>query len=215
MSAQLYRLTAADLEFFTRDARRFERAMKGALVDNVGFPVDPKVAHSKMGDLIVAMRGIVPPEGGRIHVAMVRANYSREWSDAASAAGPDTSVGWDIQKVGDLYLPKLRGIVTRRIVLVNFGKNTQSEANLAWGAQFKPPLPPADPYSIFALAEENPTLHRMLGVSAMAVVSLVPCSFGGNQFVSHVWWYEAERGADLRLSTHGYSNRCWFAFICK
>lgn len=161
--------------------------------------------------IIITTDGIVIPEGGRIHIVPVAVNESRDWKEAVAAAGPSTGRDWDIWKMGGGYPPSEVGSGLEKIILVNFGKNTSSEENLAWAKSQK--LVPASPRKAFAVSEHYPNLNRILGMDSMAVVSLKECSFEGRRGVVRVWFHGSERKADLRWFEHGWFGHCWFAFV--
>lgn len=162
--------------------------------------------------LIPSTDGIILPPDGRIHVVSVPVNESREWSKAVKAAGPNTGSDRDIWKVGGEYPPNAGATEDlREVILVNFGENTRSEDNLAWGKAQN--LRPATPRLVFAVGEHRPKLHRELDMDPMAVVSLVPCSFGGYRRVPLVWWYRSERITDLHWFDRDWGAIYWFAFV--
>ena len=161
---------------------------------------------------IVSTDGITAPEGGKIHIVSVPVDESYAWKDAVRAAGPDTDRDWDVWKVGNQY-PSVASAKSalRQVILVNFGKYIRSEDAIAWGKTQN--LRPASPRSVFAISENYPNLNRDLAMDYMAVVSLVPCSFGGERQVPNVWWYGSKRESHLSWFVIGWSEHCWFAFV--
>lgn len=155
--------------------------------------------------------GIIPPKGGNVLVVSIPVDESCSWEDAVSAAGPNTGRDRDIWKMGDQY-PPIAGVtnVLERVILVNFGKYTKSEDNIAWGKSRK--LIPASPRKVFSIGKHCPYLN--LAMNPMAVVSLVPCSFGDKLHVAFVWfggsWREAERRCWF---DYEWNDGCWFAFV--
>lgn len=158
---------------------------------------------------IAATGGIIPPQGGRVLVVTVPVNKSRPWKDAVITAGPNTGRDADIWKVGDQY-PPVAGAAQglRQIFLANFGKYTRSEGNLIWAKEQH--LRPESPRAVFAVLEHCPWLN--LAMDPMAVVSLIPCSFGGGRRVCDGWWYDSGREADLCWFESGWDDGYWFAF---
>ncbi len=171
------------------------------------------LANGGRMQIILTTDGIQIPEGGRIHIVAVPVNESRDWKESLSAAGPHTGRDWDIWRMGDQYPPTEGQSGLAKIILVNFGpgKNTISEANIAWAKSQKLVL--ASPRKVFAVGEYCPNLNRELGMDSMAVVSLEQCSFGGEQRVVSVWWRESGREAGRHWFALGWSGRCWFAFV--
>lgn len=158
---------------------------------------------------VVHTGGIVPPEGGRILVVTLPVDESRLWKDSVSAAGPNTGRDWNIWKLGDQY-PSVVGATRglQQITLANFGKYTRSEGDLIWAKEQH--LVPASPRAVFAVGEYCPYLNLVM--NPMAVVSLVTCSFGGEQFVCDVWFDGSRRAADRRWFVSEWRDIYWFAF---
>lgn len=153
---------------------------------------------------------ILPPEGGRIHIVTVPVDESCPWDQAIRGAGPDTPESYAVWKVGHQYPPQALELPRQIIILANFGKYTRDSA-LAWGTSQK--LRPVSPRACFAVGEHVPNLHVDLGVEYMAVVSLVPCSFGGDQRFCGVWWDRSGRRARLSRFSSDWDCLCWFAFF--
>jgi hypothetical protein len=151
------------------------------------------------------------PTGGRIYIVHVPVDPGRKWGDAIDDAGPDTGRSWDVRKVGDHYPPQEGAERDEEIILVNFGKtipNTQYA--LDWAEPFG--LVPKAPRAVFAVAKNKPTLHRELGVSGMAIISPVSCTFGGDRQVCYSWLNDDERDCRLRWYVNDWSGHYWFAF---
>lgn len=163
---------------------------------------------------IITADEIIAPKGGKIHVVSVPVNESRAWKDAVSVAGPNTGRDWDIWRVGDQYPPMVgatQGL--QQVILVNFGKYMRSKDVLVWSKTQN--LRPASPRSVFAIGDHCPNLNRDLAMDYMAVISLVPSSFGGRRQVPDVWWGRSERGACLGWFDDEWDVHCWFAFVCE
>lgn len=160
---------------------------------------------------IVTLEGVIAPTGGKVHVVTVPVDESRPWSDAISAAGPDTDLNSDIWKMGGQYPPQAgAGTKNKEIILVNFGKAVSSETAIAWGKEQG--LRPKSPRACLAVGERHPNLHRDLGLNEMVVVSLAPCSFEGRQQFVCCWWRGSERSASLCWLALGWRASFWFAF---
>ena len=179
-----------------------------ALNENAGFPV--------------ALRRIIEgysmpvsaPTGGRLHIVRrVPVNPARDWQEAINVL-PNTGKDWDIRKDGELYPPQDGPVEEHEVILVNFGK-TIPNGQYAIDRAKPLGLKPADPRKVFAICEHKPTLHRALGVSVMAVVSLITCSFGGSRRVPNAWWSDDERFASLLWFDSPWDGRYWFAFVRK
>lgn len=152
------------------------------------------------------------PEGGRLHIVRVSVNPARPWQEAIDAAGPDTGKDWDVRKVGDHYPPEAGKPEVREIILVNFGKTIpDTQYALDWAKPYG--LSPEKPRGVFAIGEYKPQLHRDLVLSAMAVISPVPCSFEGERRVPYVWWRDTKRFAYLDWFDNDWGDYCWFAFV--
>lgn len=160
--------------------------------------------------IILTTDGIQVPEGGRIHIVAVPVEESRSWREAVKAAGPNTDKSWDIWKMGGQYPPSETGSGLKKVILVNFGKYTRSEDNLAWARAQK--LKPISPRAALAVGEHCPTLNRNLGLEYMAVVSLVPCYFEGKQNVVYSWWASSRRRARHYWLGYEFRDHSWFGF---
>lgn len=154
----------------------------------------------------------VPPNG-KIHLVSVPVDESRLWKEVMHAAGPNTLDSHAIWKVGDQYPAKTMVSVSQQIIFVNFGfgKYVSSEHALAWGEEQH--LVPATPRQCFAVGEHCAKLNNDLGLDFMAIVSLVPCFFGGRQHVCSVWWYRSERRVGLGWFDDDWDDYYWFAFV--
>jgi hypothetical protein len=151
------------------------------------------------------------PEGGRIHILRVPVNHGNKWDDAIDAAGPDTNRDWEVRKVGSQYPPLPCEPRDEEIILVSFDKAIpDTQHAIDWGKQFG--LVPKQPRSVFAVAEYRPKLHHELGVSAMGIISLVPCTFEGRGRVCRVWLRDGYRRCGLPSFDGGWLGHSWFAF---
>ena len=161
--------------------------------------------------MIVTTDGIVPPQGGRIHIVSVLVDEARPWKDAVKAVGPNTVREMAMWQMGEQYPPVIGATPSlRQIILVNFGKDTRSKDNLAWARAQR--MKPISPRAAFAVSEHCPTLNRDLGFECMTVISLVPCSFVGEQLVVCSWWSRLEREAGHGWFDDGWNDHSWFGF---
>ncbi|MDP2816052.1 MAG: hypothetical protein Q8O19_05175 [Rectinemataceae bacterium] len=167
----------------------------------------------KVADVLGKFGGVITaPEGGRIRIVTIPVDESRDWRDAISPLS-NTSPDSNVWKVGDQY-PAVAGAKgKRKIILVNFGEGsaTSSETAIAWGKERGLRL--ITPREAFAVGEHKPNLHTELGLSFMAVVSLVTCSFSGKSRVCYSWWRGAERRAGLSWFGGGWDGDSWFGFV--
>lgn len=162
--------------------------------------------------IIVTTDGIALPPGARMHIVTVMVDESRPWDEAVNAAGPNTGADWNIRKVGDQYPPTLGATPKMRVIyLVNFGKDTMGDDNIAWGKSQK--LRPETPRAVFAVTEHNSDLDEVFGMEGcMAVTSLEECSFGGSRRAPSAWWDGTERKAGLGNFGNAWDGSAWFAF---
>ena len=157
------------------------------------------------------MKEIAEGRGARIHIVQSWVRQDRPWDEAINAAGPDTPSDYNVRKVGHIYLPTGTVAETQEHVFLNYpnGDGNWDKA-LELGTELK--LQRAVPRGVFAVGEQHPCLHRMLGVNPMYVVATTPCTFEGSQRACGVWWGASERKACLVwVSRFGYAND-WFAF---
>jgi len=157
--------------------------------------------------------GIVAPKNGRVIIVTAVVDESRPWAEAVRAAGPDTGKDWDIWKVGDHY-PAASGGTRRltQVILANWKDGVaDGTVPLVWSKKQR--LLPATPRTVFAIGEQYPDLHRLMGVDPMAVVSLLECTFNGESRIPNVWWNGAQRDADRGRVARGWDGDAWFAFV--
>lgn len=161
----------------------------------------------------VDVGSILPPDGGRIHFVNVTYDEGRPWKEAVTATGPNTPSNYDIWKVGKHYPPGPAGQVTKKLVLVNFGRTIDNaQPALDWAAKYR--LPIASARATLAIPENHPTLHRTLGQNSMGVVSLEECQLSGGRGLPCGWWDGSGRRANLFWFDRRFYGRCWFAFLC-
>lgn len=158
------------------------------------------------------MEGLCAPQDGRVYRISVPVNESRSWHDMVTAAAPRTPANCTIFKVGNQY-HSTQESRTDDIALVNFGSDVSGMEALEWAATHS--LQPTTPWQCFAVAEHNPKLYEALLVPSLAVVSLDPCSYNGQQMICRVW---IERiGAESHIGSLyvQFIPIHWFAFIHK
>jgi hypothetical protein len=153
--------------------------------------------------------------GARIHVLRrIRIKQNREWQEAVNLAGPNTPDHYNVRKseVSGQYQPASNKEIETDIVLLNYSKGDGNwDKGTAWGKEAK--LNAANPREVFAIGEQKPDLHTILGQNPMYVVAPIECSFEGNRNACYVWWIESERGAFLSWVGHfDGASRGWFAF---
>lgn len=169
----------------------------------------------KMVDVLAGMSlEIVPPVGGRIYSVRVPIVLDREWQEAITAAGPNTSDNYNVRKVGDLYRPTGTGRAWADMTLMNFGPSgggRSLEKAIEWAKSYGLKL--TVPRQIFAIGEYRPKLDAELEMNPMYIVATTECSFGGNRQVCRVWFVGAERGADLGWVGGVAGSGVWFAFV--
>ena len=187
------------------DGAKLDEERAQFLNENKGFPAALRELIQRYSMPVAA------PEGGRIHIVRVPVNPAREWQEAIDAAGPNTGKDWGVRKVADHYPPQAGPVEEREVILVNFGKTIPNgQYALDWAKPFG--INASDPRKVFAVGEHKPKLHRELGVDAMAVISLVPCTFVGRQHVPRSWWFRSERRTNLYWFLDSFHDYYWFAF---
>lgn len=154
---------------------------------------------------------IIAPEGARIHILRVKVKLDRHWQDAVNAVGPNTPAGYNVRKVGNLYVPTGTGEEEQEHVLLNYpaGGGNWDTAH-AWAKDKD--LKKTVPRGVFAISEQHPMLHNTLGVNPMYVVATTECTFGGNRCACYVWWHGSLRRAFLRWVEDFGGADVWFAF---
>lgn len=162
--------------------------------------------------MTVTIDGIVPPQGGRIHVMSVSVDESRRWEDAVKAVAGDINPGGYIWLVGDEY-PSVSTTESnvRVIFLVNFGERVISEDVLVWSKGKS--LHPVTPRTVFAVGEYRPNLNGVIGMGRISVVSLKCCFFEGKSCICGVRWSGQRRDIFLQEFACAWSKNNWFAFV--
>ena len=147
-----------------------------------------------------------------VTIPQVPVNYDLDWNERINQAGPNTGTDWNVRKVGDLYLTERKGIVLTDITLAGFGQKVESEQVLDFGLEWQLGRT-MNPHEAFTLLAHRPNLHRELGHSAMAAVSLEHCSFQGARRVCYSWWDGDGRGCDLVWFGVTWSEDCCCGFV--
>ena len=163
-----------------------------------------------LDDLKNGAVGITPPQGARIHIVRVKVKQDRLWQEAVDKAGPNTPSNYDVRKVGDLYVPVGNQEVEKDIILLNYPTGGGFDKARAWAHPLG--FKDTDPREVFAIGEQHPNLHNVLGQNPMYVVATKECSFDGHRQACYVWWYDSLREADLRWVGNFDYARGWFAF---
>ncbi len=160
----------------------------------------------------VTINGIVPPQGGRIHIMSVLVDESRDWEDVVKAVAGDVNPGGYIWLVGDKY-PSVSTaeLEMRTIFLVNFSQCMSSEDVLSWSRSEH--LRPVTPRTVFAVGEHYPNLHAVLGMSRVSVISLEHCLSEGKLCICLVSLRERQSGISLQELASSRKRTDWFAFV--
>ncbi len=163
---------------------------------------------------IEELTSLATKAGARIHILRrVRVKQNREWQEAVNLAGPNTPNHYNVRKteVSAQYQPASNKEIETDIVLLNYPKGDGNwDKGTAWGKEAK--LNATNPREVFAIGEQKPDLHTILGQNPMYVVAPIECSFGGGRRACCVWWRASEREADLDWLGYFYDARVWFAF---
>jgi hypothetical protein len=152
--------------------------------------------------------------GARIHVLRrVRVKHNREWQEAVNLAGPNTPDHYNVRKseVSGQYQPTSNKEIETDIVLLNYSKGDGNwDKGTAWGKEAR--LNATNPREVFAIGEQKPDLHTILGQNPMYAVAPTECTFGGGRSACYVWWYGCLREAALPWVSNFRGARAWFAF---
>ena len=163
---------------------------------------------------IEELTALATKAGARIHVIRrIRVKQNREWQEAVNLAGPNTPSHYNVRKsqVSAQYQPTANKEVEMDIVLLNYSKGDGNwDKGTAWGKEAK--LNATNPREVFAIGEQKPDLHTILGQNPMYVVAPIECSFGGNRDACYVWWNDSEREASLPWVSYFNDAYDWFAF---
>ncbi len=153
---------------------------------------------------------IVFPPGARHHVVRVKVKLDREWQEAITAAGPNTPDHYNVRKVGDLYPPTGTQEIEEDLILINYPNGDGFDAALTWAKSQH--LENTVPREVFAIGEQHPKLHEVLGQNPMYVAATKECSFGRSRGACYVWWSDSEREALLSWVGSFLNSNDWFAF---
>ena len=165
-----------------------------------------------LDDVKAGTVGISAPPGARIHIVRgVRVKQDRPWQEGVNAAGPNTPSDYNVRKVSDLYVPVGNQEVTKDFILLNYpqGGGGWDNAN-AWAQAAR--LKGTNPREVFAVGEQHPTLHNILGQNPMYVVATTECFFDGYRQACYVWWNGSDRKACLYWVSCFDRTHDWFAF---
>ncbi|MBL1434083.1 hypothetical protein COB87_000705 [Candidatus Wolfebacteria bacterium] len=134
----------------------------------------------------------------------------RPYIEALEAGGPNTSIGFNSRKVGDLYLPVANEEEEVKFVLRNFPKgNGGWDKALAWA---KPRgYKKTNPREAFAVAEQH-DLQKLLDKNYLCLVATTKCFFKDGYKTICV-----EVNGQSRCAALGYpeifdGNNYWFLF---
>ncbi len=156
------------------------------------------------------LTGLTPPPGARLHIVRIHFKPDYEWQEAVNAAGPNTPSDYNVRKVGDQYPPAGTEEIEEDLILLNFPNGDGFDAALAWAASKQ--LEKTVPREVFAIGEQHPKLHEVLGQNPMYVAATKECTFGGFRHACCVWWYGSGREARLPWVKRFAYSRAWFAF---
>ncbi|MEK7174216.1 MAG: hypothetical protein AAB759_01005 [Patescibacteria group bacterium] len=160
----------------------------------------------------LANRGIVAPVGGRLYFVRVMVDPARSWAEVVRAVYPNTADDSNVWKIGDLYPTTPGPAVNREIILANFGnKRTFPRDVIAWAETNR--LKREGPRGVFAIAEQNPNLDKVLGRNPISILSFFERSFAAGKVMPVVWWEGANRGTGLSWGTIGVYGDDWIAFV--
>ena len=177
--------------------------------------VDEATEYVPLSDArIEELTALATKAGARIHVLRrVRVKQNREWQEAVNLAGPNTPDHYNVRKseVSGQYQPASNKEIETDIVLLNYSKGDGNwDKGTAWGKEAK--LNATNPREVFAIGEQKPDLHTILGQNPMYVVASIECSFEGDRGVCAVWWLVSGR-VSLLLWLGGFRDaNGWFAF---
>lgn len=164
--------------------------------------------------LAVAIGAIQPPKGGRLHVVNMPVHHDRPWTEALEAAGPQTPDNYVVRQVGDQYQPTRTGTTEEELLLVQgYGS---FDDGIAWAEkQTVVELERSKPRRVFAAAEHNPKLHRVLGMNPMYIVATQECTFKGGRYVCRVWFDDGGRRSGLGCVGSVGGGYGWLGFVRK
>ncbi|OHA27004.1 MAG: hypothetical protein A3C06_04545 [Candidatus Taylorbacteria bacterium RIFCSPHIGHO2_02_FULL_46_13] len=155
---------------------------------------------------------VIPaPSGACIHTVRIRFKPDSGWQEAVNAAGPNTPSEYNIRKVGDQYPPTGTEEIEEDLILLNYPKGDGNWNTVhAWAVTQN--LTKTVPREVFALGEQHPKLHEVLGQNPMYAVATTECSFGGGRGACYVWWVGSGRGAGLVWVDNFGDASGWFVF---
>jgi len=146
-----------------------------------------------------------------IRLSNVPVINDRDWNQAIDAAAPQTPQCSLIRKIGHLYSPCRSGVSQVTLSILGFDREFESQEAQRHIHKLK--LPAANPRQIFAIAEQNPTLHRMLGQEHMALLSFKTFKYKRSLCVPDLWFGGNDREAGSHLFYNGWNKRCWFVVV--
>lgn len=153
---------------------------------------------------------LTPPPGARLHTVHIRFKPDREWQESINTAGPNTPSDYNVRKVGDQYPATGTEEIEEDLILLNFPNGDSFDKALAWAKSQH--LENTVPREVFAIGEQHPKLHDVLGQNPMYVVATKECTFEGDRSACYVWWFGSLREADLSWVRYFDHSSDWFAF---
>lgn len=163
---------------------------------------------------IEELTALATKAGARIHVLpRIRVKQNREWQEAVNLAGPNTPSHYNVRKTEVIaqYQPASNKDIETDIVLLNYSKGDGNwDKGTAWGNEAK--LKATNPREVFAIGEQKPDLHTILGQNPMYVVAPIECAFGGDRRACYVGWDGSGREASLDWISYFIDAHGWFAF---
>lgn len=163
---------------------------------------------------IEELTALATKAGARIYILRrVRVKQDRDWKEAIDLAGPNTPSHYNVRKAGVSvqYQPASNKEIETDIILLNYSKDDGNwDKCTAWGKEAK--LNATNPREVFAIGEQKPNLHTILGQNPMYVVAPIECSFGGSRDACCVWRDDSLREANLSWISLFHDARGCFAF---
>lgn len=122
----------------------------------------------------------------------LKVSYDKPWKEMIVKACP-TWQNEDLFKLEDQFPKGKNGPISASII--SFGRDVESEEVIKYAEEHK--MRPANPYELYAVAKEYPTIHKDLGRDYAWLVALTPCLLGGGRLVPYVGVDDGERRAYL------------------